>query len=56
MLSQYGCISNARGGQKRALGPLDLGLYMVVTHTVSAKNEPESSARTVCALHFKAID
>lgn len=56
MLSQYGCISGARGGQKRALGPLDLGLAMVVTHTMGVENEPESSTRAVCALPFKAID
>lgn len=56
MLSQYGCISGARGGQKKALDPLGLGFYMVVTHTMSAENEPESSARAVCSLHFKAID
>lgn len=52
----YGCISGARGGQKKSLGPLDLGFYMVVTHTMSAENEPESSARAVCSLLFKAID
>lgn len=56
MLSQYGCISGACGGQKRALGPLDLGLYMVVTHTMSVDNEPESSTGALCALPFKAID
>ena len=56
MLSQYRCISGAGGGQKKALGPLDLGFYMVVTHTMSAENEPEFSAREVCSLHFKAID
>lgn len=56
MLSQYGCTSGACGGQKKALDLLDLGFYMVVTHTMSAENEPEFSARAVCSLHFKATD
>ena len=52
------CVSHvcsAHGGHKRALGPLELELQMVVSHHVSAKNGTESPARAVSALNHGAI-
>ena len=44
-------MPNAQDGQKKASGPLEVELWIVVTHYVTAGAEPQFSARVISALN-----
>jgi hypothetical protein len=49
------CVPSAHWDQKRSLDPLELELYVVVSHHVGARDQTLSSARAASALNFWAI-
>ena len=49
------CVPHAYGDQKRALGPLRLELWVVVSHLVVLGTDSRFSVRAVSALILQAI-